>query len=165
MTNSRSSFLTICPSWKCTESMNPETLARTSTVSNGVKRPVYSSHSVMLFCSGCATVTVGGGGPELAAGLRSQLANMLAISNRETKGTMRFIGSFLQHIAIRSRQKAMQRGDDLRSLADRRSDTFDRARADVADGEDAWATCLQQAAIATGLHAGQHEAFGVQRYA
>src|SRR5579862_76412 len=164
MTNSRSSFLTICPSWKCTESMKPETLARTSTVSKAVKRPVYSSHSVMLFCSGCATVTVGGGG-ELAAGLRSQPANTLAISMRETKGTMRFMGSFLQHIAIRSCQKAMQRGDDLRALADRRGDTLDRARADVADGEDARAACLQQAAIAAGLHAGQHESLGVQRYA
>src|SRR5580700_3187698 len=145
--------------------MNPETLARISTVSNGVKRPVYSSHSEMLFCSGCATVTVGGGGPELAAGLPSQPASRLAISNRETKGTMRFMGSFLQHIAIRSCQKAMQRGDNLRALTNRRSDTLDRARTDVADGEDARATRLQQAAIAAGLHAGQHEAFGVQRYA
>src|ERR1700693_50427 len=139
--------------------MNPETLARISTVSNGVKRPVYSSHSVMLFCSGCATVTVGGGGPELAAGLPSQPANTLPISMRETKGTMRFMGSFLQHIAIRSCQKAMQRGDNLRALADRRGDTLDRTRTDVADGEDARTACLQEAAIAARLHSSQHESF------
>src|ERR1700676_3208370 len=125
--------------------MNPETRARISTVSNGVKRPVYSSHSVMLFCSGCATVTAGGGG-EMAAGLPSQPARALGISSRETKGTMRFMGSFLQHTAIRSCQKAMQRGDHLRSLANRGSDTFDRSRANVADGEDSRAACLQQAA-------------------
>src|ERR1700686_2964225 len=71
--------------------MKPETRARISTVSNGVKRPVYSSHSVMLFCSGCATVTAGGGG-ELAAGLPSQPASAGARSSRATKGTMRFMG-------------------------------------------------------------------------
>src|SRR5580704_9690860 len=73
--------------------MNPETLARISTVSNAVKRPVYSSHSVMLFCSGCATVTLGGGGA-LEADLPSQPASTLAISSRETKGTMRIMGQF-----------------------------------------------------------------------
>src|SRR5580700_5690333 len=105
------------------------------------------------------------GGAELETGLLSQPASAVTIGSRKTKGTMRFMGSFLQHIAIRSRQKAVQRGDDLRALADRRSDAFDRARADVADGEDARATCLQQAAIATSLRAGQHETFGVERYA
>ena len=79
--------------------MKPETRARISTVSNAVKRPVYSSHSVMLFCSGCDTVTAGGGA-ELAAGLLSQPASTLAVSIREPKSTMRIMGSFLQHVAI-----------------------------------------------------------------
>src|SRR5258708_17603965 len=80
--------------------MNPDTLARISTVSSAVKRPVYSSHSVMLFCSGCDTVTVGGGGAEPAVGLLSQPANTLPISISATKGTMRIMAARLQHIAI-----------------------------------------------------------------
>src|SRR5580692_1011617 len=80
--------------------MKPETLARISTVSNEVKRPVYSSHSVMLFCSGCDTVTAGAGA-ELEVGLLSQPASTLAVSIREPNSTMRFMGSFLQHVATR----------------------------------------------------------------
>src|SRR6185312_3889715 len=56
------------------ESMNPDTRARMSTVANASKRPVYSSHSVMDFCSGFETVTGGGGGGPPATGLLSQPA-------------------------------------------------------------------------------------------
>ena len=59
----------------------------------------------------------------------------------------------------------MQGRDDLCALAHRRGDAFDRARADIADREHAWATCLQQATIAAGLSAGQHKSFTVKRYA
>src|SRR5215212_4870121 len=54
------------------ESRKPDTRARTSTVFIAAKRPVYSSHSVIFFCTGTATVTAGGAGAELAAGLPSQ---------------------------------------------------------------------------------------------
>src|SRR5262252_6401217 len=64
MTNRRSPCLTSWPSLKWTVSMNPETRARTSTCSTATKRPVYSSHSVIVFCSGCATVTGGAGGAQ-----------------------------------------------------------------------------------------------------
>jgi hypothetical protein len=59
----------------------------------------------------------------------------------------------------------MQRRHDLRTLTHRRSDAFDRARTDIPDGEDARATCLQQAAIAVSLRASQHESFGIERHA
>src|SRR5215470_4249457 len=59
MMKSRSSFLTICPSLKCRESMKPETRARTSTVSSAWKRPVYSSHSATTLGIGFATVKAG----------------------------------------------------------------------------------------------------------
>ena len=78
MTNSRSPCLTIWPSLKWMESMKPDTRARTSTVSTAAKRPVYSSHSVIVFCSGCETVTGGGGGAAPATGLLSQPASMPA---------------------------------------------------------------------------------------
>src|ERR1700687_2215136 len=45
---------------------------------------------------------------------------------------------------IRSCKEAMQRRYNLCTFANRRGDTFDRTRADVADGEDARTTCLQQ---------------------
>src|SRR4051794_18736135 len=64
------------------ESMNPETRARTSTVATAANRPVYSSHSVIVFWSGLATVTDGGGGDELAAGLLSQPTSVWAASSR-----------------------------------------------------------------------------------
>ena len=47
----------------------------------------------------------------------------------------------------------MQHRNDLRTLVHRRGDTFDRTRANVADGEDARATWLHQAAIAANLSA------------
>src|SRR3954471_4166810 len=57
------------------ESIKPDTRARTSTVATGTNRPVYSSHSVIDFCSGFDTVTGGGGGAALATGLLSQPAS------------------------------------------------------------------------------------------
>src|SRR5262249_40828861 len=66
------------------ESTKPETLARTSTVSTAAKRPVYSSHSVMSFCTGRATVTDGAGGAAVAAGLLSQPISHDAVMNRES---------------------------------------------------------------------------------
>ena len=71
--------------------MKPETLARTSTLATAVKRPVYSSHSVTVFCSGRATVTGGGGGAELAAGLPSQPASNWAMSSIEPRTVARVI--------------------------------------------------------------------------
>jgi hypothetical protein len=56
----------------------------------------------------------------------------------------------------------VERRDDLRTLAHRRGDTFDRARSDIADREHAWAICLQQMAIAAGLGAGQHESLAIK---
>ena len=47
-------------------------------------RPVYSSHSVIFFCSGRATVTAGGLGAAPAAGLPSQPASRWDVSNRAT---------------------------------------------------------------------------------
>ena len=55
--------------------MKPETRARTSTVSTAMNRPVYSSHSVIVFCIGRDTVTGGGGGAAPAPGLLSQPAS------------------------------------------------------------------------------------------
>src|SRR5215510_1603784 len=92
MMNRRSPCLTIWPSLKCTESMNPETRARTSTLSTAAKRPVNSSHSVMTFCTGCATVTAGGGGAELAAGLRSQPTRERVANSSRLKRMPRVIG-------------------------------------------------------------------------
>src|SRR5262245_2844318 len=99
MTNRGSPCLTSWPSLKLTLSMNPETRARTSTCSTATKRPVYSSHSVIVFFSGCATVTGGGGGAEAATGLPSQLASACAMSTRALRGNTRVIGIGLQHIA------------------------------------------------------------------
>src|SRR5262245_38056651 len=81
--------------------MKPETRARTSTEDTAVKRPVNSSHSVMVVCSGRATVTGGGGGgalAELAAGLPSQAATRQATRSSAPNDTMRAI-------AFPSRQK------------------------------------------------------------
>src|SRR6266700_3615560 len=89
MTNSESPFWTIWPSLKWMESTKPETLARTSTVSTAVKRPVYSSHSVMIFCNGRATVTGGAGGAPEAACLLSQPTNHNAMTNREISRNVR----------------------------------------------------------------------------
>src|ERR1700690_3376304 len=71
--------------------MKPETRARTSTDSNAVKRPVYSSHSVMVFCSGRATVTGGGGGAAPATGLRSQPASSWGVSRMEHRAIARIM--------------------------------------------------------------------------
>ena len=67
--------------------------------------------------------------------------------------------------AVRSCQEIVQSRHDLCALTHCRGDTFDRARADVADREHAWATCLEQATIAAGFSAGQHKSFTVKRYA
>ena len=56
----------------------------------------------------------------------------------------------------------MQRGDDLRAFADRRSNAFDRFCADVADGENATLACLQNVAVMAGILPGQYKAFGVK---
>src|SRR6476620_4689511 len=76
----------IWPSLKWIESMKPDTRARTSTVSTAAKRPVYSSHSVILFCSGVATVT-DGGGPDLATGAPSQPATRYATGSKRQPRT------------------------------------------------------------------------------
>src|SRR5262252_7219254 len=73
------------------ESTKPETLARTSTVSTAAKRPVYSSHSVMSFCTGRATVTDGAGGAAVAAGLLSQPTSHDAVMNRQSSRNARTI--------------------------------------------------------------------------
>src|SRR5712672_4315350 len=91
MTNRRSPCLTIWPSLKLTESMKPETLARTSTVSTAAKRPVYSSHSVIVFCSGLAVVTGGAGGAALVAGLLSHPTSKCAVSSRALGRSARVI--------------------------------------------------------------------------
>src|SRR5882724_12400379 len=88
MTNRRSPCLTIWPSLKWMESMKPDTRARTSTVATATNRPVYSSHSVIGFCSGLETVTGGGGGaapaPDLLSQPASKLANNAATIKRRT---------------------------------------------------------------------------------
>src|SRR5205809_5946193 len=71
--------------------MKPETRARTSTRPTASNRPVYSSHSVITFCSGLATVTGGGGGAGAATGLLSQPASKAAVSSRELKGAKRIM--------------------------------------------------------------------------
>src|ERR1700741_1992518 len=76
--------------------MKPETRARTSTVSTATNRPVYSSHSVIFFCSGRDTVTGGGACTALATGCESQLHNKCANRNSEHKDTVRVIEP-LQH--------------------------------------------------------------------
>src|SRR5258707_9488134 len=94
MTNRRSPCLTIWPSLKLTESMKPETLARTSTVSTAAKRPVYSSHSVIGFWSGLAVVTGGAGGAALVAGLLSHPTSMCAVTSRALGRSARGIENF-----------------------------------------------------------------------
>src|SRR5262245_687590 len=91
MTNRRSPCLTIWPSLKWIESMKPETRERTSTDSTAEKRPVNSFHSVTALCSGFATVTGGGDVAALAAGLPSQPADRLAITNKVAETMRRFI--------------------------------------------------------------------------
>src|ERR1700729_1180048 len=70
--------------------MKPETRARISTVSTAVNRPVYSSHSVIIFSSGCDTVTGGGGGDALPpTDLPSQGARIAARSiAKATRGVV-----------------------------------------------------------------------------
>src|SRR5258708_35231257 len=87
------------------ESTKPEALARTSTVSTAAKRPVYSSHSVMSFCTGRATVTDGVGGAAVAAGLLSQLTNHDAVTNRESNNNARSIALPPLHISNPTRLK------------------------------------------------------------
>src|SRR5262245_22868311 len=114
MTNSRSPCLTNWPSLKLTVSMNPETRARTSTCSTATNRPVYSSHSVIVFCSGCATVTGGGGGAEAAPGrLSPQLASAWAVSTNAPQVITRVMG-LLSTSRIGSARELSSEG--LRSL-------------------------------------------------
>src|SRR6516162_5983960 len=56
----------------------------------------------------------------------------------------------------------MQRSDDLRTLADRRSDAFHRVGAHIADGEDATLRGLQIMAPAPGIAASENEALCVE---
>src|SRR3974377_1298358 len=56
----------------------------------------------------------------------------------------------------------MQRSDDLRTLADRRSDAFHRVGAYIADGEDATPRGLQSLAPAPGIAASENEALCVE---
>ena len=76
------------------ESMKPETRARTSTVSSASKRPVYSSHSVIDFCSGFETVTGGGGGAPPATGLLSQPASTVAANAAMIKRRTPIMGPY-----------------------------------------------------------------------
>src|ERR1700742_3828085 len=94
MTNRRSPCLTIWPSLKWIESMNPETRERTSTVAKASNRPVYSSHSVIDFWIGCETVTEGGGGVALLACLLSQPATAQARTVANAKMAARVIRVF-----------------------------------------------------------------------
>ncbi len=68
MLKSRSPALTIWPAWKLTESMWPETRARSSTVSVASTCPVISSESASSFSSTGATVTGVAGEGAAAAG-------------------------------------------------------------------------------------------------
>src|SRR3974377_2219334 len=56
----------------------------------------------------------------------------------------------------------MQRSDDLRTLADRRSDALHRVCAYIADGEDATPRGLQIMAPASGIAASENEALCVE---
>src|SRR3974390_1199219 len=56
----------------------------------------------------------------------------------------------------------MQRSDDLRTLADRRSDAFHRVGAYIADGEDATPRGFQSMAPASGIAACENEALCVE---
>src|SRR6476469_4969100 len=56
----------------------------------------------------------------------------------------------------------VDRGDDLRAVADRGGDTLDRAGADVADGEHAAAAGLQRQALVAKVLAGEDEAARVE---
>src|SRR6185312_340870 len=64
-------------------------------------------------------------------------------------------------------EKAVQRRDDLRALADRAAHALDRARTDVADGEHAGHRGFQRrdlpSEIELGLRAGDDEAAAVER--
>src|SRR5215813_12966037 len=71
--------------------MKPETRARTSTLSTATNRPVYSSHSVICFCNGRATVTGGGGGAAPAACLLSQPVSAWAASARKPNKAARMM--------------------------------------------------------------------------
>src|SRR5215467_9020043 len=71
--------------------MKPETRARTSTLSTATNRPVYSSHSVICFCNGRATVTGGGGGAAPAACLVSQPVSAWATSARKPNKAARMM--------------------------------------------------------------------------
>src|SRR5215469_7559937 len=56
----------------------------------------------------------------------------------------------------------MQRGDNLRALANCRSDALDRVRAYIADGEDAAPRGLQSMAPASSIAASENEALCVE---
>ena len=56
----------------------------------------------------------------------------------------------------------MQRGDNLRALANCRSDALDRVRAYIADGEDAAPCGLQSMAPASSIAASENEALCVE---
>ena len=78
--------------------MKPETRARISTVSTAVNRPVYSSHSVIIFSSGRETVTGGGGGEALSpTDLPSQAARIAVSPIAKAKRGVVF---FIDHSAF-----------------------------------------------------------------
>ena len=59
-------------------------------------------------------------------------------------------------------QVTMYRRHDLRTLADRRSNPFDRPGADIADGENTGTSSFQLTTIAAGIGTGQHKALRVE---
>src|SRR5436190_14598705 len=64
-----------------------------------------------------------------------------------------------------SREKPMQRRDNLRALPNRSGDTLGRACAYVADGEDTGNTGFEWLTVSAGIFSRQNESFGIQCHA
>src|SRR3954451_6697766 len=95
------------------DSIKPDTRARTSTVATGTKRPVYSSHSVIDFCSGFETVTGGGGDATPAPGLLSQPAKTAASNAATIKRRAPIIGPYLMAKAGTRKRQTSRLGSFL----------------------------------------------------
>src|ERR1700722_14238081 len=81
--------------------MKPETRARISTVSTAVTRPFYSSHSVIIFSSGCETVTGGGVGDALPpTDLLSQPARIAVSAIARAKGAIVLINDAIDSFSL-----------------------------------------------------------------
>src|SRR4029077_408559 len=63
------------------------------------------------------------------------------------------------------REISVQSSDHLSTFTHSGRNTLGRARADVADGINATPAGFERAAIFAGVHAGQLEAFGIERHA